>query len=143
MPQPSLVDIAKAPILAYNDKNWDAVRAAVSPSFVYDEVATQRKAQGINDVLGVWREWAAAFPDSKATFNTVATSGNTVIMEVTWRGTHTGALRAPTGEVAATGKKIEIRACQVIEVANDKVQTMRHYFDMMTMMQQLGVVSAV
>jgi hypothetical protein len=39
--------------------------------------------QGINDVLGVWREWAAAFPDSKATFNTVATSGKTVIMEVT------------------------------------------------------------
>jgi limonene-1,2-epoxide hydrolase len=52
-------------------------------------------------------------------------------------------LRAPTGEVAATGKKIEIRACQVIEVANDKVQAMRQYFDLMTMMQQLGVVSAV
>jgi len=65
MPQPSLVDIAKAPILAYNDKNWDAVRAAVSPTFVYDEVATQRKVQGVNDVLGVWRGWAAAFPDSK------------------------------------------------------------------------------
>lgn len=143
MPQQSLVDIAKAPIIAYNDKNWDAVRAAVTPSFVYDEVATQRKVQGINDALGVWREWAAAFPDSKATFNTVATSGKTVIMEVTWRGTHTGSLRAPTGEVAATGKKIEIRACQVIEVANDKVQVVRQYFDLMTMLQQLGVVSAV
>ena len=143
MPQPSLVDIAKAPILAYNDKNWDAVRAAVSPTFVYDEVATQRKVQGINDVLGVWREWATAFPDSKATFNAVATNGNTVIVEVTWRGTHTGTLQAPTGKVAATGKKIEIRACQVIEVTNDKVQTMRQYFDLLTMLQQLGVMSAV
>ena len=64
-------------------------------------------------------------------------------MEVMWRGTHTGSLRAPTGEVAATGKKIEIRACQVIDVANDKVQTMRHYFDMMMLLQQVGAISAV
>src|SRR5712691_9796882 len=143
MPQQSLADIAKAPIIAYNDKNWDAVRAAVAPSFVYDESAARRKVQGVDDVLGLWRGWAAAFPDSKATFHNVSTSGNTVLLEVTWRGTHNGTLQAPTGEIAATGKKIEIRACQVIEVANDKVQAMRQYFDLMTMMQQLGAVSAV
>jgi limonene-1,2-epoxide hydrolase len=33
-----------------------------------------------------------------------------------------------------------MRACQVIEVADDKVLAMRHYFDMMTMLQQLGAV---
>ena len=40
-------------------------------------------------------------------------------------------------------REIEIRACQVIEVANDKVQAIRHYFDLMTMMQQLGALSGV
>jgi steroid delta-isomerase-like uncharacterized protein len=143
MPQQSLVDIAKAPIIAYNDKNWDAVKAAVAPGFVYDEVGTQRKIQGVNDVIVAWRGWAAAIPDSKATFDSASTSGNTVVVEVTWRGTQTGPLQTPTGQIPATGKKIEIRACQVIEVANDKVQAMRHYFDMMTMMQQLGAVSRV
>ncbi|MBI3490931.1 MAG: ester cyclase [Acidobacteria bacterium] len=136
-----MIDTAKAPIIAYNEKDWDAVKAAVAPGFLYDEVGTQRKAQGINDVLTTWRGWATAIPDSKATFHSSVVSGNTVVLEVTWRGTHTGPLQTPDGEIAATGKKIEIRACQVIEVANDKAQAMRHYFDMTTLMQQLGVVS--
>jgi steroid delta-isomerase-like uncharacterized protein len=143
MAEQSLVDIAKAPIIAYNDKNWDAVEAAVAPGFIYDEVGTQRKIQGINDVLAAWRGWATAIPDSKATFDNASTSGNTVILEVTWRGTQTGPLQTPTGQIQPSGKKIELRACQVIEVANGKVQVMRHYYDMVTMLQQLGALSGV
>ncbi len=135
----SLIDTAKAPIIAYNKKDWDAVRAAVVPGFVYDEVGTQRKVQGINDFLAAWRAWATAIPDSKATFHNAHVSGNTVVLEVTWRGTHTGPLRTPGGEIAPTGNKIEVRACQVIEVSGDKAQAMRHYFDMATLLQQLGV----
>lgn len=141
MPQPSIIDIAKAPVIAYNEKDWNAVRAAVAPSFVYDEVATNRKPQGVNDVLAVWRGWATAIPDSKATFHTASASGNTVVLEVTWHGTHTGPLQMPGGDIAPTSRKIALRACQVIEVANDKVQVMRQYFDMATLMQQLGVAS--
>ena len=58
MPQQSLVDIA-------------------------DEVGTQRKIQGVNDVIVAWRGWAAAIPDSKATFHGASTSGNTVVLEKT------------------------------------------------------------
>lgn len=137
----SLIDTAKAPIIAYNEKDWNAVKAAVVPGFVYDEVGTQRKVQGINDFLAAWRAWARAIPDSKATFHNALVSGNTVVLEVTWRGTHTGPLQMPSGEVSPTGNKIEIRACQVIEIGGDKAQAMRHYFDMATLMQQLGVAS--
>ena len=141
MTQQSLIDAAKAPSVAYNKKDWDAVRAAVVPGFVYDEVGTQRKIQGIDDFLAAWRAWAAAIPDSKATFHNALVSGNTVILEVTWRGTHTGPLPTAGGEIAPTGKKIEIRACQVVEIGADKAQAMRHYFDMATLMQQIGVTS--
>ena len=141
MAQQSLIDIAKAPIIAYNEKNWDAVKASVTSGFVYDEVATQRRVQGINDFLAAWRGWATAIPDSKATFHSALVSGNTVVLEVTWRGTQTGPLQTPHGEIAPTGKKIDIRACQVIEIAGDKPQAMRHYFDMATLLSQLGVAS--
>ena len=141
MTKQSLVGAAKASIIAYNKKNWDAVKAAVMPGFVYDEVGTQRKVRGFNDFLATWRGWAAALPDSKATFHTALVSGNTVILEVTWRGTHTGPLGMPGGAIAPTGNKIEIRACQVIEIAAGKAKAMRHYFDMRTLLQQLGVTS--
>ena len=134
-----LVDAAKAPTVGYNDKNWEAVERAVASDFSYDEVATHRNVRGVDDVIGIWRGWAAAFPDSKATFDRAHVCGNTVILEVTWRGTHSGPLRTPTGETAATGKKIEMRGCQIVDVADGKVRSIRQYYDMATLMSQLGV----
>ncbi|MGH7547578.1 MAG: ester cyclase [Gemmatimonadales bacterium] len=138
-----LIDAAKAPLLTYGEKDWDAVRASITPDFVYDEVGTGRKVQGLDQVLALWRGWATALPDSKATFHSALVSGNTVVLEVTWRGTHTGPLEMPNGPIAATGKRIELRACNVIEIAADrgKAKLQRQYFDMGTMLQQLGIMS--
>lgn len=139
MAQQSVVDIAKAQAIAYNEKNWDKVKAVVAPEMVYDEVGTQRKVQGIENLLAVLKGWATAMPDSKATFSSETVSGNTVVLEMTWRGTHKGPLKMPAGDIPATGKNFELRACQVIEVANDKVKSVRHYFDMGSLLRQLGV----
>ena len=136
----TIVDVAKGSVLAYNEKNWDKVRETVTPNVVYEEVATQRRAQGVNDVLTIWRGWAAALPDSKATFNKDYVSGNTVVLELTWNGTHTGALRSPNGDIAPTGKRITLRACQILEIAGEKVSSIRQYFDMATLLEQLGVM---
>ncbi len=141
MSDQALVDAAKASIIAYGDKDWDAVTRAVTPEIVYDEVSTNRKVQGIQDVLTLWKGWAAAFPDSKATFGEAYVSGNTVILELTWRGTHTGPLRTATGEIPATGKPIAMRSCQIIDIADGKTQHIRQYFDMATLMTQLGVTA--
>lgn len=134
-----LVEIAKAPLVAYNDKKWDAVKNTITSDFVYDEIATRRKAQGADQTLELWRGWAAAFPDSRATFHGAFASGSTVTFEVTWNGTHQGALQTPAGSIAPTGQRIEIRACCVVEVAGDKAKLQRHYFDMLTLLEQLGV----
>lgn len=138
-----LTDAAKAPFLAYGRKDWDAVRASITPDFAYDEVATNRKAQGQDQTLALWKGWAAAFPDSAPTFHGTSVSGNTVVLEVTWKGTHTGPLETPKGPIAATGKRIEIRACSVTEIAAEsgKAKQTRQYFDMATMLQQLGVTN--
>ncbi|MFL5403835.1 MAG: ester cyclase [Gemmatimonadales bacterium] len=105
IPQQQLLDAAKAPMLAYNDKNWDAARASLSPDFVYDEIATNRRVQGIDQVIPLWQGWATAFPDSRATFHSELVSGNTAVFEVSWRGTHNGPLETANGPIAATGKR--------------------------------------
>jgi len=140
MASKSIVDVAKAQVIAYNDKDWDAARASFAPRVVYDEVGTQRRIEGVDEVLSAWRGWATAIPDSRATFDAAHTSGEIAILELTWRGTHKGVLQMPGGEIPATGKKIEIRACQVVEVAGDKVKSIRHYFDMATLLQQIGAM---
>jgi steroid delta-isomerase-like uncharacterized protein len=136
----SLIDTAKASIVAYNDKNWDAVSRALASDIAYDEVATHRTLTGASDVIEAWKGWASAIPDSRASFEAAYVSGNTVVLEITWRGAQSGPLQMPTGTIPATGKRIEIRAVQVVELTPDgKTRRIRHYFDMATMLSQLGV----
>lgn len=142
MSQHSLIDIAKAPNIGYGKKDWEAVRASVTAGVLYDEIATHRKGKGVEQFLAVLQGWGKAFPDSKATHHNAISSGTTVVLELTWHGTHTGPLETPGGSVAATGKHIEIPACMVVEVGDGKAKSIRHYFDMATLMQQLGISKA-
>jgi steroid delta-isomerase-like uncharacterized protein len=135
----AMIDAAKASILAYNDKNWDNVKASITADALYDEVCTERKLQGQAQVIECWQGWARAFPDSKATLHGAMASGNTVCIEMSWRGKHTGPLELPTGPIAATNRSIDVRACQVFEMSDNKARVIRHYFDMSTLLQQLGI----
>ncbi len=137
----ALIDAAKASIIAYNEKRWADMPALVTPDFFYDEVPTGRKAEGLDAVLPLWQGWAEAFPDSRATFHSAMASGSSVALEITWIGTHTGPLQSPSGPIPPTGKAIAVRACMVIELEGERVKRERHYFDMATLFQQLGITT--
>jgi hypothetical protein len=47
-------------------------------------------------------------------------------------------LQTPGGPIAPTGRKIEVRGCVVMEMEGDKAKLQRHYFDMVTLFEQLG-----
>jgi steroid delta-isomerase-like uncharacterized protein len=131
---------AKAPVEAYNDKNWHRLRSVVTPDFVYEEVATQRRLEGVDAVIACWQAWARAFPDSRGTFDDGFVSEGVVVLEVTWLGTHTGLLDLPGGPVAPTNRPIRLQSCQVLGLRNGKAQSIRHYFDIATLLQQLGML---
>lgn len=135
----ALIEAAKAPVIAYGEKNWDKAKASVTPNYHYDEVATHRSVDGADKVIEVWKGWAKAFPDSKATFHDAFASGDNVVVELTWKGTHTGPLATPAGEIAPTGKSLNMRAVQVCKIKDGKVASTHQYFDMATMMSQLGL----
>ncbi len=134
----SIVETAKAVTLAYNEKSWERVKAAFATDGVYDEKATHRRLQGVGQILEAWKGWAAAIPDSKATFLGEHASGNTAVLEVVWRGVHHGPLHTPSGTIPASHKAIEIPACQVVSVEGGKVKSFTHYFDMLTLLTQIG-----
>jgi steroid delta-isomerase-like uncharacterized protein len=136
----ALIDVAKATVTNYNDRDWAKAKGGITPDFVYDEVSTGRRVTGADETLELWKGWAQAFPDSKGTIhNARATTDGTVVLEVTWKGTHKGPLHTPTGPIAPTGKPIEVRACAVLEIAGERARAERHYFDMATLLRQIGV----
>jgi steroid delta-isomerase-like uncharacterized protein len=135
------IQIAKAPYEAYNAKDWEKVKATITTDFVYEEVALGRRTNGIAETLELWKGWAQAFPDSVGTFRGAHPSDDgTVTLEITWTGTHRGPLQTPAGPIAPTGKRIEVFSCAVTELKGDKARAQRHYFDMATMLRQIGVL---
>ena len=134
------IQTAKAAVMAYNDKNWDKARASLVEKAIYDEKGTGRRLQGVNQIIEAWQGWAKTFPDSKATFVAEYACGDTAVLELVWKGVQTGPLQTPTGSIPASNKPIEMPACQVVKVEGGKLQSMSHYFDMATMLRQLGVL---
>jgi steroid delta-isomerase-like uncharacterized protein len=136
----NVIEIAKAAVTAYNKKDWNELRNLLAADAVYDEKATNRRLEGLGQIIEALQGWAQAFPDSKGTFIREFASNDTAILEIVWKGVHTGPLQTPTGAIPASNKPIEVPACQVVRVKGDKIQSSAHYFDMLTLMKQIGAM---
>jgi steroid delta-isomerase-like uncharacterized protein len=139
----TVLEIAKAAVTAYNEKDWSKGKDVLASDAVYDEKGTGRRIQGAGEIIEAWQGWAKAFPDSKATFVREFESGDTAVLELVWKGVHTGPLQTPTGTIPPSNKPIEMPACQVVQVEGGKVKSASHYFDMLTMLTQIGATGAV
>lgn len=137
----SAIEIGKASVIAFNDKNWGDAKDSLATDAVYDEKGTHRRIQGAGEIIEAWQGWALAFPDAKATFVREFASEDTAVLELVWKGVHTGPLQTPTGTIPASNKPIEMQACQVVQVEGGKIKSLSHYFDMLTMLTQIGATT--
>jgi steroid delta-isomerase-like uncharacterized protein len=134
------VQLAKQGIEAFSEGDWEKFKAPLSSDAVYEEFATQRKVQGSAQIVETSKEWKKAFPDAKGTITKVVDGGDTVVLEVTWEGTHRGDLATKMGPISATYKRVTIPAVQVVSFKGDKVAATKHYFDLMTLLAQIGAL---
>ena len=140
MAEQDLIQAARGVVDAFNGSDWERCKAALAPDSLYDEVGTSRRVEGVGDIIPCWQAWKEAMPDVKGSVTNALATGNTVILEVTWKGTHTGPLVSPKGTVPTTGKQQTTRASWVLHFDGGKIKESRHYFDMLSFMQQLGAL---
>ena len=140
MAEQDLIRIARGVVDAFNTSDWERCKAALAPDALYDEVGTSRRMEGVGDIIACLQAWKAAMPDNKGSVTNALATGNTVVLEVTWQGTHTGPLVGPKGTVPATGKQQTTRTSWVLNFDGGKIKASRHYFDMLSFMQQLGLL---
>lgn len=141
MSRQDLIAAARAPIDAFGEKDWVAARESLTPDFVFEELSTGRTITGVDEVIEAWRVWGEAFPDARATIEESLVDGNTVVLRLTWHGTHTGSLTLPSGDFAPTGKSVTFEACQITRVENGRAAATTHYWDLNTMLSQLGIAT--
>jgi steroid delta-isomerase-like uncharacterized protein len=112
---------------------------------LYAEDASQRMHDGVFEGIDAIAERLArdltAFPDAKYVVTSFFAEGDKFGDEWTFTGTNTGPLRLPDGsEIPATGKPVEIKGMEYVEVSGGKIVVDNLYYDFLAAVAQLGLV---
>jgi predicted ester cyclase len=89
---------------------------------------------------GFMEAYREGFPDLRHEVLDHVESGETVALELHVRGTHTGPLQGPQGEIPATGRTVLWVSCDYVKVRDDRVVSWHAYTDMLAFMVQLGLM---
>jgi len=82
-----------------------------------------------------------AFPDFKVEFTLILISGDHITFEGVGRGTFTGPLASPEGEIPPTGKKVEFKGVWIGRISPEGlIEEDRTYYDTADFMRQLGLL---
>ena len=134
----AMIKIAREQLDAFNNGDWERLQAGLAADARYHEFASQRKVEGPEKIVELFKGWKTAFPDAAGTVTSAVGSGDTAALEVTWKGTHTGPLETAEGTIPASGKRQETPAAIVFTFEGGKIKESRQYFDLMTLLKQIG-----
>jgi steroid delta-isomerase-like uncharacterized protein len=90
---------------------------------------------GLKGFAGAFR---GSFPDWHSTFEELIAEGDRVAERWTGRGTHQSELQG----IPPTGKHVEVPGSVFYRIVGGKIVEFRGQLDMMSLMQQLGVIPA-
>jgi steroid delta-isomerase-like uncharacterized protein len=134
-------DVARANIEAFNTGDWKALAATFAETCVYEEFATHRHLEGQEAIVEANRGWKEAFPDAAGKIERTMADNGTVTLELTWQGTQSGPLHMPGGDIPASNHRIDLKAAQVFEIEGERIREARHYYDLTTLLRQIGAVA--
>jgi ketosteroid isomerase-like protein len=83
---------------------------------------------------------ATAFPDMHRELYKFYVAGDVVVVELALQGTHQGPLHFPTGNIPATGKRMDAPCCDVFRLKEGKIQVFDCYPSGTVILTQLGVL---
>jgi steroid delta-isomerase-like uncharacterized protein len=95
---------------------------------------------GREQVVSFLRSFWDALPDARLKLENELAAGDSVVTEGTLTGTHSGALRAPDGEIPASGNPVTLRYASVKRIRDGQVASEHLYFDQLEFLQQLGAL---
>ena len=133
--------VATDAIEAFNSADWPRFRGLLAPDLVYQETGTGRRVSGPDAYVELCQGWREALPDVRGTINRSVASGDTAVQEITWTGTHDGALETPVGAVSASGAKVEVDATLWVTVEGEQIKKANHHLDVLSLFRQVGVIS--
>jgi predicted ester cyclase len=133
---PDTNDVILRHIAAVNDRDNDADPWAADAELV----APGGQANGRDAVFGLLGVFYEAFPDLRLEITQLLTDGPAAAAEGTLTGTHDGVLHTPNGDVAPTGRAVELRWAAVYVTEGGTLKSEHLFFDQLDFLGQLGLL---
>jgi len=124
---------------AWTERNPERGEAVIAENCEFVDVARREVLRGPEGYRSDYERWRTAFPDGTVEITNVIAASDWVVVEFTNRGTNTGPLRSAVGEFPPTNRRIEVSYCSVMQIKNGKVVSGRDYYDVSTILRQLGL----
>ena len=128
--------VARAVFEAVAARDPDEIVAFGAPDYVDDFVAIG-EFRGREAVRGFFRELFAAFPDFDMTVDRIVADDVSAVVQWHAAGTFSG---GPFLGIRATGRGVDLRGVDVLEIADGLVQHNTIYYDGATFARQIGLL---
>jgi predicted ester cyclase len=133
---PDTRDVILTHVAAINDRDSAADPWAADAELV----APGGQASGRDDVINFLGVFQEALPDLRLDLKQLVTDGPGAAAEGTLKGTHDGVLHTPDGDVAPTGRPVDLRWAAVYATEGDTLKSEHLFFDQMELLGQLGLL---
>jgi len=133
------LQVGAAFVAAFNDHDESRIRELNAENAVF-EAPGDVHVEGREATTQYAMAWLNAFPDARLNVKNEFASGDWVVQEFIFEGTHEGTLSGPAGEIPATHRRLNGRGVQIFRVEGDAVVDTRLYFDQVQVLTQLGLM---
>ena len=120
---------------AWSSHDVEKTLSSFTDDVVYEDLAIGKVFRGKEELRAFVKMCFTMFPDLRSEVTSFFFSGNRVCIEYVWSGTHLG----DSSGMPATGKPFSVRCASIREMTGDKASRASDYYDLGTMMRQLGV----
>jgi steroid delta-isomerase-like uncharacterized protein len=129
----------KALVRRFVEEFWNKGNTAAADELMAIDAAIHMPTGEVVNLDGFKRfagTFRGSFPDWHSTVEELIAEGDRVAERWTGRGTHRGELQG----IPPTGKRVEVPGSVFYRIVDGKIVEFRGQLDMMSLMQQLGVI---
>ena len=122
----------------WSSHDFDRLLPLFTDDVVYEDVTMAAVNHGKDELRAFGEAFFVAFPDVTFELTSRFANGSRGGAEWVMRGTHRGDMPG----LPATGKQVDVRGASIMEFADGRISRCSDYWDMATLLKQLGVMPA-
>jgi hypothetical protein len=141
------VALARSLLDLYNNRQSDPAwleksMAAFTADTKYIDIPSRTTFRGPDGYKRIVLFFAERFPDNRAELTDVFATEDQAVLECTWHWYDTNPVYLPAEALPSMRRSGELLCCFVFQIKKGKIVSAHTYYDMLTQMEQLGLVPA-